>query len=277
MCDPHTRKPRGFGFITYDNTASVDRVCNNKFHDLNGKRVEVKRAIPQDRMLATTDEPGPPEAGARRFPLAGRSPGAAGAPFAGGPMWGGASGTVEGPPPPVRVVPPPPPADDNTTGLDAALSAAAAVLGSGGSEVFNYPGGNFSSATRSLNQGIRTTYGDAQDGPEEEEEPPFAREPQYAQDAQGQQQQLLHQLQEEQLKLQIAQQAFNVQQVKQLQEMQQLVAAQHAIVAQQSRSGTYSGNSLPTAAPAGSFGGSETIEAQLAQLSCSNNGSPSPF
>ena len=36
MCDPHTRKPRGFGFITYDNTASVDRVCANKFHDLNG-------------------------------------------------------------------------------------------------------------------------------------------------------------------------------------------------------------------------------------------------
>lgn len=36
MCDPHTRKPRGFGFITYDNGASVDRVCANKFHDLNG-------------------------------------------------------------------------------------------------------------------------------------------------------------------------------------------------------------------------------------------------
>ena len=36
MCDPHTRKPRGFGFITYDNTSAVDRACVNKFHELNG-------------------------------------------------------------------------------------------------------------------------------------------------------------------------------------------------------------------------------------------------
>ena len=36
MCDPHTRKPRGFGFITYDDAAAVDRVCSNKFHELNG-------------------------------------------------------------------------------------------------------------------------------------------------------------------------------------------------------------------------------------------------
>eukprot|EP00322_Chrysochromulina_rotalis_P002694 CAMPEP_0115865962 /NCGR_PEP_ID=MMETSP0287-20121206/20003_1 /TAXON_ID=412157 /ORGANISM="Chrysochromulina rotalis, Strain UIO044" /LENGTH=291 /DNA_ID=CAMNT_0003320513 /DNA_START=70 /DNA_END=942 /DNA_ORIENTATION=+ len=50
MCDPHTRKPRGFGFITFDNAVAVDRACVNKFHELNGKRVEVKRAIPQERM-----------------------------------------------------------------------------------------------------------------------------------------------------------------------------------------------------------------------------------
>merc|ERR1719482_2262684 len=52
MCDPHTRKPRGFGFVTYDTTAAVDRACVNKFHELNGKRVEVKRANPQERMAA---------------------------------------------------------------------------------------------------------------------------------------------------------------------------------------------------------------------------------
>jgi len=52
MCDPHTRKPRGFGFITYDNNKAVDLVCGHKFHDLNGKRVEVKRAIPQERIAA---------------------------------------------------------------------------------------------------------------------------------------------------------------------------------------------------------------------------------
>ena len=36
MCDPHTRKPRGFGFVTYDSTTAVDRACVNKFHELNG-------------------------------------------------------------------------------------------------------------------------------------------------------------------------------------------------------------------------------------------------
>ena len=36
MCDPNTRKPRGFGFITYDSLQSVDRVCQQKYHELNG-------------------------------------------------------------------------------------------------------------------------------------------------------------------------------------------------------------------------------------------------
>jgi len=60
MCDPHTRKPRGFGFVTYDSMAAVDRACASKFHELNGKRVEVKRAIPQDRMAAEDGAGGKP-------------------------------------------------------------------------------------------------------------------------------------------------------------------------------------------------------------------------
>ena len=52
MCDPHTRKPRGFGFITYGSVKAATRACVNKYHDLNGKRVEVKHAIPQERMTA---------------------------------------------------------------------------------------------------------------------------------------------------------------------------------------------------------------------------------
>ena len=46
MCDPHTRKPRGFGFITYDKSTSVERVCSNKFHDLKGERPPCGRLSP---------------------------------------------------------------------------------------------------------------------------------------------------------------------------------------------------------------------------------------
>jgi hypothetical protein len=266
MCDPHTRKPRGFGFITYDSYASVDRVCANKFHDLNGsllagpqkflhcahceralpwgllvrrlilhhrpillagKRVEVKRAIPQDRMLANPDDGVPSEPTMMRTSSQGRGIGGPGA----APLSGRSPHHPWGRPPfdeaPVQESP-----VRSTCAMTAALSAANSVLGNSNEvshQAFHFPGGNFSSATRSLNQGIRTTYGlgselrDLMPG----EGSPYDVETCFS-DQQGQQQQLLHQLQEEQLKLQIAQQAFNVQQVKQLQEMQQLVAAQHA-------------------------------------------------
>jgi hypothetical protein len=42
MCDPHTRKPRGFGFVTYDSCAAVERACVNKFHELNGTPAEAR-------------------------------------------------------------------------------------------------------------------------------------------------------------------------------------------------------------------------------------------
>lgn len=226
MCDPHTRKPRGFGFITYDNTPSVDRVCANKFHDLNGKRVEVKRAIPQDRMLATVaaEAEGRPAEGGR-FPPSRRQ----GGPYVGaGPHtmpapWARPAGAY-GAKPGGR-----PGADEAASGLEgahlnSAISSANSVLDTPPNDVFNFPGGNYSSATRSLSQGTRVTYGARSEAQQVE-----------TSRAAAQQEALLWQLQEEQLKLQIAQQEFNAQQVKQLQEMQQLVAAQHAIVAEQSR------------------------------------------
>ncbi|KAK9665776.1 hypothetical protein RND81_14G135400 [Saponaria officinalis] len=48
MFDQNTQRPRGFGFISFDNEDAVDRVLQNTFHDLDGKQVEVKRALPKD-------------------------------------------------------------------------------------------------------------------------------------------------------------------------------------------------------------------------------------
>lgn len=48
MFDQQTQRPRGFGFISFDSEDAVDRVLHKTFHDLNGKQVEVKRALPKD-------------------------------------------------------------------------------------------------------------------------------------------------------------------------------------------------------------------------------------
>ncbi|KAI3466440.1 hypothetical protein Pfo_023103 [Paulownia fortunei] len=48
MYDHNTQRPRGFGFITYDSEDAVDGVLHKTFHELNGKMVEVKRAVPKE-------------------------------------------------------------------------------------------------------------------------------------------------------------------------------------------------------------------------------------
>ncbi|CAM8908595.1 unnamed protein product [Rhodiola kirilowii] len=64
MYDHNTQRPRGFGFITYESEDAVDKVLLKTFHELNGKMVEVKRAVPKEL------SPGP-----TRGPLAGYNPG----------------------------------------------------------------------------------------------------------------------------------------------------------------------------------------------------------
>ncbi|KAK4478225.1 hypothetical protein RD792_017508 [Penstemon davidsonii] len=51
MYDQQTNRPRGFGFISFDSEDAVERVLHKTFHDLNGKQVEVKRALPKDSNL----------------------------------------------------------------------------------------------------------------------------------------------------------------------------------------------------------------------------------
>ncbi|KAL6992905.1 hypothetical protein U1Q18_011023 [Sarracenia purpurea var. burkii] len=48
MYDHNTQRPRGFGFITYDSEEAVEKVLLKTFHELNGKLVEVKRAVPKE-------------------------------------------------------------------------------------------------------------------------------------------------------------------------------------------------------------------------------------
>ncbi|KAI3789430.1 hypothetical protein L2E82_02225 [Cichorium intybus] len=48
MYDHNTKRPRGFGFITFDTQDSVNNVLLKPFHQLNGKMVEVKRAVPKE-------------------------------------------------------------------------------------------------------------------------------------------------------------------------------------------------------------------------------------
>uniref|UniRef100_A0A7N0UXN1 RRM domain-containing protein n=1 Tax=Kalanchoe fedtschenkoi TaxID=63787 RepID=A0A7N0UXN1_KALFE len=57
MYDHNTQRPRGFGFITYDSEEAVDEVLTKTFHELNGKMVEVKPAVPKELSSASSRSP----------------------------------------------------------------------------------------------------------------------------------------------------------------------------------------------------------------------------
>ena len=45
--DPATRRSRGFGFITFSDPMAVDKVLSFPMHQLDGKIVEPKVAVPR--------------------------------------------------------------------------------------------------------------------------------------------------------------------------------------------------------------------------------------
>ena len=50
MTEGSARRPRGFGFVTFEDAASVQLVCRSRFHPIGGRHVEVKPAIPREHM-----------------------------------------------------------------------------------------------------------------------------------------------------------------------------------------------------------------------------------
>lgn len=48
MYDQEKKKSRGFGFLSFEDDASVERVTREHYINLNGKQVEIKKAEPRD-------------------------------------------------------------------------------------------------------------------------------------------------------------------------------------------------------------------------------------
>ncbi|KAM5193673.1 DAZ-associated protein 1 isoform 5-T6 [Mantella aurantiaca] len=112
--DAEKQRPRGFGFITFEDEQSVDQAVNMHFHDIMGKKVEVKRAEPRDSKNQTSGPGGTNQWGSRVVPSTANG-WASQAPtwpqsYSPQGMWMPAGQTIGGYGPPAgRGAPPPPP------------------------------------------------------------------------------------------------------------------------------------------------------------------------
>jgi len=99
MMDPSTQRSRGFGFVTFTDSSSVE-ACMQQYNsnEIEGKWIEVKRCIPQDKMAPGSSKgkgkgKGPPGGGCNGGGMGGPPGGAGyGAPggYGGGYGYGGA-------------------------------------------------------------------------------------------------------------------------------------------------------------------------------------------
>jgi heterogeneous nuclear ribonucleoprotein A1/A3 len=48
MKDPHTRRSRGFGFVTFAAVEEIDKAMNSRPHVIDGKTIDPKRAVPRE-------------------------------------------------------------------------------------------------------------------------------------------------------------------------------------------------------------------------------------
>eukprot|EP00794_Sanderia_malayensis_P010537 gene10537-11649_t len=54
--DKHTNESKSFGFVTYNNSISVLNVLGSKPHIIDGRTVDVKRAIPKENKTETAHD-----------------------------------------------------------------------------------------------------------------------------------------------------------------------------------------------------------------------------